>query len=207
MMSKTEFVKMVEQSFERILRQYGFTVADGTDASAILVTDRIFVSVIYDKARAFEVLVNLGRFSDATTSKVPFNLGEVFREFAVPNSSQRSYLQSASISRVAEFLESVSIALAEHCDQILRGEEDAFNRVEIRRTIEAREYTLRVQLEGIRKDADLAWQQKNYNAYASLLSGLEPVLTDGDKKKLAFAANHDLGHVVPEPKDLRSQSG
>jgi len=98
MMSKTEFVKMVERSSERISRRYGFTVTDGTDASAILVTDRTMVSVIYDKARAFEVLVTVGCLSDATTSKIPFNLGEVFREFAVPNASNRSYLQSFSIS-------------------------------------------------------------------------------------------------------------
>lgn len=173
---------------EELIAAHGFRLRDGDESCVALDSSSVIISFAYDRVRAFELNVSIATKSKEEAGTIPFSLGEVMREFNVPRSKERSYLQSSSLEQVAIFVRDVCEALIQYCKPILDGDAAAFERVRAGRAIASKQYTLELRLAGIRKEVDEAWRTKDYSKYRALLAGLESVLSESEKKKLEFAA-------------------
>lgn len=171
-----------------IIREYGYRVAESDDGYVRLDSDNASIQVVYDRRRSFEVAVTFSEQENGNLlRRIPFNLGEVYREFEVPESSKRCYFQSADVANVRAFLADTCGLLLDHCRPILAGDRDAFEAVNERRSREAESYTRQVQMAAVRKQADDAWRNKRFEEFVNLLGTFRDALSDAEKKKLDYA--------------------
>ena len=184
----SSFRDAVLASCKELIADRGFNLRVGDESYVALESRGAIISFSYDRNRAFETNIGIATKSMEEAGIIPYNLGEVMREFNVPRSKERSYLQSSSLERVAEFVKDAREALIQYCKPIVDGDPVAFEKVRNRRAVESKQYTLEVMLAGIREEVEEAWRTKNYSKYRGLLAGFEPVLSESEKKKLAFAA-------------------
>lgn len=186
-MTLVGFRDVVIAGCKKLICEYGFRLRNGGESYVEIESNNVVISFAYDRVRAFEVNVGIGLKSMEESGGIPYNLGEVMRQFNVPRSEERSYLQSSSLERIADFVNEACEALIEHCKPILVGDQVAFESVRSKRAGESKRYTLEIGLDSIRKEADEAWRAKDYAKYRGLLTGFESVLTESEKKKLEFS--------------------
>lgn len=182
------FESIVREAFASVIERYGFRVVNADDSHVRMDSENSTIIAQYDCRRSFEVGVNFSELVDGDVKRrIPFSLGEVFREFSVPNAGEIDFLQSSDLSRVREFLSTAAEYLERYSQRILLGDGDAYSAVNERRSREALAYTQQVQLEGVRAKADTAWREKRYQEFVDLLKPLEAGLSIAERKKLEYA--------------------
>jgi hypothetical protein len=186
-MSINTFQDAVVDSCDALMQEYDFAVCTAGDSHVSLASELVSIAFHYDRARAYELSIAISRKSFEVRGVIPFSLGEVLREFNVPKANSSSYIQSPSIDSIAQFIREVCELLMAFCAPVLKGEPRAFENLRARRAAESQHYTVSVRLAGIRKDVDEAWRAQDYTKYRNLLTGLESVLSEVEKKKLGFA--------------------
>lgn len=184
----SSFRDAVLASCKELIANHEFNLRVGDESYVALESRGVIISLAYDRTRAFDLNIGITTESMEEAGIIPYNLGEVMREFNVTRSKERSYLQSSSLQRVAEFVKDACDALVQYCGPVLEGDSVAFEKVRNRRASESKQYTLEVRLAGIREEVEQAWRTKDYPKYRGLLSGFESVLSESEKKKLEFAA-------------------
>lgn len=185
---RLSFESIVREAFASVIERYGYRVVNADDSNVRMDSENSTIIARYDCRRSFEVGVNFSELVDGEVRRrILFSLGEVFREFSVPNAEEIDFLQSSDFSRVREFLSTVADNLERYCQRILLGDDDAYSAVNERRQREALAYTQQVQLEGVRAKADTAWREKRYREFVDLLEPLEAGLSIAERKKLEYA--------------------
>lgn len=189
MATDIEFRTHVLDAMDPIIREYGYRAVDSDDSYVRLDSDNASIQVVYDRRRSFEVAVTFSEQENGNLlRRIPFNLGEVYRQFAVPEASKRCYCQSADVAKVHAFLAETCGLLLDHCRPILAGDRDAMKAVNERRSREAAYYTRQVQVEAVRKQAEDAWRNKRYAEFVNLLGRFRDALSYTEKKKLDYAS-------------------
>lgn len=188
MNSHPTFESLVRDAFASILRRYGYRVVEADDNNVRLDSVDSTIIVRYDRRRSFEVGVNFSELENGQPKRrIPFSLGEVFRDFSVPNATKIDFLQSSDLNSVRKFLVTAAENLENYCASILRGEHAAFSSVNERRSREALAYTQQVQIQSLRPKADIAWREKRYQEFVDLLGEFKSDLPIADQKKLEYA--------------------
>lgn len=191
MYANKDFRLIVRKAMSTVMDAYGYDVveSESDDCYVRLDSTRSSIQVLYDCHHSFEVAVTFSELENGCLlRRVPFNLGEVFRECEVPDSPRHCYFQSTEISKVEEFLTATSDLLLRYCDSILNGDPQAFAAVNERRKREAAAYTNQVQIDSVRKQADDAWRNQRYEEFISLLREYKDWLSDADRRKFEYAS-------------------
>lgn len=188
MNSQATFESLVRNAFASIIQCYGYRVVDANDSSVRMDSVDSTIIVQYDRRRSFEVGVDFSELENGQPKRrIPFSLGEVFREFSVPNAANLDFLQSSDLSSVQKFLATAAENLDKYCGSILNGDPAAFASVNERRSREALAYTQQVRIQSVRTKADSAWREKRYQEFVDLLGEFKSVLPIADQKKLDYA--------------------
>lgn len=194
MNTRLTFETIVRDTFATVMERCGYQVVEADECSVRLDSENATIIVRYDCRRSFEVGVNLSELEDGRVKRrIPFSLGEVFREFSVPNSDEIDFLQTSDLSQVRQFLLTAAKNLERYCQRILDGDRDAFSAVSKRRSREAAAYTQEVQIQGVREKADAAWREKRYQEFVDLLEPFEEGLSVVERKKLDYAMKASTG--------------
>lgn len=185
---------IVRDTFALIIERYGYEVVEATDCNVRLDAACASVIVRYDCRRSFEVGIDFSELeSGVMKRRIPFSIGEVFREFSVPNAKKLDFMQSSDLSLVRKFLATAAENLDRYCSSILRGDSAAFASVNNRRSRESLAYTQQVQIQAIRKRADSAWREKRYQEFAELLGQFYTSLSKAEQKKVDYAMKASTG--------------
>jgi hypothetical protein len=188
MISKEIFSRNVESAFSVLITNYDFSVVESNDGYVRLDSPFVSIDVTYDFRNSFEVGIEFYELRDGVRyPTIPFNIGEVLREHSVPNAHNASFFQSSKEDDVLVFIRETAARLVHHCEPCLRGEPKTFAALAQRRSIEASEYTRKMQIESARVRAEEAWRKKNYQGFIAVYQGLADSLPESDKKKLEYA--------------------
>jgi hypothetical protein len=188
MIIKNMFSKNVESAFSVLIANYDFSIVESYDGYARLDSPFVSIDVTYDFRKSFEVGIEFYELRDGVRHPtIPYNLGEVFREHSVPDAHKASFFQNSNEDQVLVFLREAATRLVQYCEPCLRGEPKTFTALAQRRSIEAREYTRKMQIESARVRAEEAWRKKNYQGFIAVYQGLADSLPESDKKKLEYA--------------------
>lgn len=188
------FKAVVLGTFASIMSRYGYELVESDDSYARLDSHSSSIQVHYDRRRSFEVGVGFSELAiGELVRRIPFNLGEVFRECAVPDAGTASFFQSHNILEVRSYLASVAERLMNYCEPVLSGDRRFFEAVNHRRSVESAAYTRQVQLQSVRDEADRAWRDKEYQEFVNLLVEFRDMLPESDQKKLEYAERKLIG--------------
>lgn len=183
-----DFASDALNAFHPIIVEFEYAVVASGDSYVRWNSENASIEIEYDRRRSFEVGIGFSRQRlGVLLTRTPFNLGEVYREFGVPDASDVSFLQSSDYSRVLQFLKSSCEILHARCQTLLAGSNDAFSALEKRRAQEAEAYTQEIVLAGIRQQADRAWRDHRYEDFVKLLGEEEHSLTPSELSKLDYA--------------------
>jgi len=178
-----------------IIREYGYRLFESDDRYVRLDSDTTSIQVAYDRRGSFDINVSFSEQENGVLlRRFPFDLGEVYRGFGVPDASNRCFLQSKDLSKVSAFVKATCDLLLEHCHPILRGDREAFAAVNDRRTREAATYTRQIRVEAVREKAEKAWRNEEYKEFVNLLGEFRDMLSDAERKKLDYASRKVVGH-------------
>lgn len=166
------------------LRHFGMTPSGDGDEVAMFMSSTAALTVSYDRTLSHEVGIEIGRVG---SSEIPFNLGEIFREYEIAASS---FFQTSDQKLAVDFVKQSLEQLVSHAAPVLRGDEAAFQRLSTRRNFEARSYTTQMRLASIRPRAEDAWRAHNYLEFARLMEPVAQDLAATDLRKLSFARSH-----------------
>jgi hypothetical protein len=182
------FRAVVMDSFASVMSMHNYVLIASSDSYVRIDSHDTSIQVHYDYRRSFEVGVEFCELVNGKCCRrIPFNLGEVFREFEVPDANSISFFQSCDILEVHRYLVFIADILVSCCEPILAGDRSYFMSLNNRRSIESAEYTRHVMLRSVRNSADQAWHANEYQQFVDLLAEFEDVLPRHDQMKLEYA--------------------
>lgn len=189
MLTNQQFQQDVVRAFRKIMDDHAFIVAFADDCYIRLDSQKVSIHVRYDQHRSYEVDVSFELHGEKSSVRVPFTLGEIYREMKVPSASECSFLQTSEYPKVVSFLNSTCQILQSYCSHILKGDPTAFEAVKNRRTTEAAEYTRHVQFDSVKEKAAKAWSEKKFRDYVDLMRGFYDILSESERKKVFYASS------------------
>jgi hypothetical protein len=185
-----KFSTAVHLYFGTLAGRFDLQCTASTDQFVRFQNKKVFLHVIFDAGRSFEIGVEIGQLSTTGLPERPFNLAEILRLQNAPDTGyveklqvSESAAQENAISRLAELTEKYAVGL-------LEGNELDFLRQAKFRDIECAEYALSRDLRRARQDAENAWAKQDYLGVVKAYRPLEAVLTQAEKKRLAYAEKH-----------------
>ena len=179
------FVEAVNKYFLFLKSTYNFKVLTINDSYIRFESARVFINIQIDSGRTFEISITLGELSKKyENSERAFGLDEILRMQKV---NENTYILATSIDAIDSSAERLSFLLQKHCKEFLKGSELEFMRLSKYRDSQCTAYEERVYLEQKRKEAELAWKNKNFQSVVDAYLSIENHLSPAEVKKLSYS--------------------
>lgn len=173
------------ESFRLLVDDYSFREVVIEPAIIRWESGSVFVRCNFDVGRSYEVMVELGQVTKEPER--PFNFGEFLRSQNVPDCDWPSGYSALSQYALDELLKTLSRLLSKHGQALLRNDKEAWRKLIDLRERECREFALQRELRYARKDAVVAWDQKDYARFAAQLTPFREHLEESELAKLKYA--------------------
>lgn len=175
------------QDFDFLEKDYGFKCTKTEPWLIKHVSDVVFVDILFDGYRSYELGCELGRNDDFEGSlERPFDLGEIVKykepEKDIPTGFQVT--NKESLKRCCGLL---ADQLKVYAHEFLTGSMDAFTLLTDFRNRECEEYAVKRDLGFMRSQLDAAWQNRDYKKVIKLLFPFKEKLKQSELKKLEYA--------------------
>jgi hypothetical protein len=182
------FTKLAQDKFSFLVDKYGFRCVTATPFYVRFESNKIFVTINYDKNRSYEVDVEIGQ-KDALFNEMerPFSLSEILREKGVAEKETYKTYQAADPICLANCVSRLSRWLEIYAAEFLQNDRFSFKRLSDFRKKECDQYELETKLFHIRSEVHIAWNKKDYPRVSELYQSVENYLSEAEKKKLTFA--------------------
>ncbi|MDG2332927.1 MAG: hypothetical protein P8Q97_01765 [Myxococcota bacterium] len=170
-------------------KDYGFTCAEDDCNRVRFDSGRVFVQVVYDATRSFEVTVEMGQ---PDCEGPPYNFAEFLRAFAVADHLELSAVQAADVVVARKFVERFAEVLQRHGTAVMRGDEEGFRKLQAQRNSDCNAYERERRLERGTSVAERAWNDGDYGGVVAALTPVEGDLSAAQRKKLELARKRSL---------------
>ncbi|WP_353666536.1 hypothetical protein [Marinomonas sp. THO17] len=185
------FGSLVRKSFNFLISEYGFSVVKEDGFQVRFENDDVFLTVHYDANRSYELDVEIGQLKVLFNGEErPFNLGEVLRTERAAEGRGYRALQASDSDALESCITKLAALVSLNAKDYLLDNKFSFKRLSNLREEECNQYELKMKLEGVRREAQMAWQDKDYAKVVSLYKPVESIITEAEKKKLSFAEKH-----------------
>ncbi|CAN5885740.1 MAG: hypothetical protein USCGTAYLOR_01273 [Chromatiales bacterium USCg_Taylor] len=181
------FSRAVFQYFNFLCSDYGFTV---TDQSATLVrfeSNDVFINVYHGRA-SYELGVEIGKFDDPSGTR--YRLPTIIEAFMGNTVGQKGVFQASSPDAICSSIEHLAQLVSSYCSALLRGDDDAFDRVRKASKHISEELTEHYTRGVLRRRAEQAWQNKDYADVVRVYEKILHTLTSIERKRLEIARKH-----------------
>ena len=177
------FTESATEAFKFLTCEFHFEIT-ATSAASVTYEKRGFeVCVHYDAYQSFGIGVTLGwKCSDEPR----FNLGEALRSCGAPETLASTF-QCSNPEKLQPLLLKLADNMKKHCSRILRLEDEALNQLLNQRNLECSDFNAARELRYAREDAESAWKNQDFAQVVDVLSPLESLLSDTDRKRLSIA--------------------
>lgn len=182
------FAKLAQDEFSFLVSKYNFRCAAATNYVVRYESDEVFVAVRYDATRSYELDVEIGQLNVLYGGEErPFNLGEVLRLEGVAEKENYTFFQASDSVALTNCVARLSSLLSAHAAELLQNNKFSFKRLSDLREKECDQYELETNLAHIRREAQIAWKNRDYPKVASLYKPVENAISELERKKLVFA--------------------
>lgn len=173
------FVDHVLSAFAFLLR-LGFVVTRCEATFVRFEKDNVFVNVYHGRA-SYQVGLELGRLLDGDV----YSLHELFRVLA-PSEIEQARCQTTNSEVLRQCLASIAATIEQHCDALLAGNANAFEKVGATIAPLRKAATLQAQFGATIDRADKAWELKDFSKAADLYERSAPALDETRMRRLEY---------------------
>lgn len=173
------FVDLVLSAFAFLLR-LGFVVARREATLVRFEKDNVFVNVYHGRS-SYQVGLELGRLRDGDM----YSLHELIQELA-PNDIERARCQTTDPEVLRQSVTSIAATIERHCDTLLAGNANAFEKVDAAVAPLRKAATLQAQFGATIDRADKAWESKDFSKAADLYERSVPALDETRMRRLEY---------------------
>lgn len=184
----TAFIDTVLQYFDQLAARHGLRCVSSTPAGVRFENEKVFLQVMFAAGGSFEVGVEIGEIQvSAEQPERPFNLSEVLRLHAAPDTTYVERLQATKPDVLINAIERLAVLTEKYAADLLDGNPSEFLLLGEFRDKDCAEYALSRDLRYAREDAEKAWVAKNHFAVVKAYKPLESELTAVERKRLEFS--------------------
>jgi len=179
-----KFNYSVRSSFQFLTDDYNFELVKEEITFVRYETDQLFVN-IYHGRLSYELGFECGLKSKGEESR--YRLNTILRGLMGDTHKKQTFYQASNKEAVANCLSKIASIVKEYCSSLLRVEDSAFAKVELASANEGRELTKKYTIGPVRKQAEQAWKNKEYEKVRSLYKTIEDKLSSIELKRLKYA--------------------
>ncbi len=183
--SQLAFVSSAKSAFQFLITEYGFSIIEEEPTFIRYETTAVFIN-IYHGRQSYEIGFECGlkRIEEASRYRLPVILlgllGEKAREI-------RAYYQANEQEVIANCLVKLASLVKDYCSPVLQGDDIAFARIANVSSSENRALTEKYSIDPIKRKAEAAWSDKNYEKVISLYGSIKGSLSEIEKKRFDYA--------------------
>jgi hypothetical protein len=187
---KIDFENLTRSAFA-FLSDGGFRIVESDIGRVRFESERVYVEVLFDAQRSFEVGVQIGLVDALGPGKErPFSLPEILRLRRIPEAGRLDGAQATTANVLCDLLTALARNTRDHARDFLAGDANSYRELASFRELETGKYAQEQRLRYMRADADAAWASKNYPAVVKAYSSDPSLLTAAERKRLEYAQKH-----------------
>jgi len=180
-----EFTEIADEALGDLLNAHGFVLVDKEHDLAVFESATCTLTVGHDSQRSSEVFIGLNR-RDGTRGP-DFNFSEVVRAASVPSCLQPTGYAVRDEKSVRHLLQTMAALLATYCVPLLRGDSNAWSKLELQRDADANQYATENRVRLALNGATGAWHAKDFAKIVEILGPVRAMLGASDLAKLEYA--------------------
>lgn len=150
-------------------------------------SDTVFVNVYHGRS-SYELGVEVGRLADGEDSR--FRLPTIVAALGDGEKEPKSFFQASEREAVRSCLAQLGGLVKSYCTDLLRGDEEAFRRVQRVAERIGDELTEHYAHAPLRRKAEAFWAEKKYVDALLIYEQFSDSLTPIERKRVAFAKRH-----------------
>jgi hypothetical protein len=184
--SRLGFAEAVLANFE-FLRSYELKPVERDSTFVRFESKAVFVNVYHGRA-SFEIGVEVGLKSRPEKYGLDYIVSWAGSSaWKAEGFGRGTMFQVSSREGVQQFVPKVAQLLRKYGDPFLRGDRAFYARLEEENRRRSADYTNRQMLDGARKDAEVAWREKDFARVVEIYGNMRDGLTAIEAKRLAYA--------------------
>lgn len=185
------FISLVLEKFRFLCIEYKFYVVQKDDYLIRFESNEVFLTVHYDASRSYELDVEIGQLTSLFNGQErPFNLGEILRTEGVAAGKKYKAFQAMAPDVLESCISNLALLVYMNAKSYLLNNAFSFKRLSDFREKECEQYSLKKKLVSVRRDAQVAWSNKDYLKVIALYKSIEPMINEIEKKKLCIAQKY-----------------
>lgn len=181
---RLDFVDLVLSAFA-FLPRLGFVVARREGTFVRFENDNVFVNVYHGRA-SYQVGLELGRIRESDI----YSLHELLSATA-PADTEQARCQTTDPQVLGRCLSSIAMTIQQRCDLLLKGDTDAFEKLDAAVAPGRRAVTLQAQFGAVIDRADKAWESKDFSKATALYERSQPALDETRMRRLEYLKKHE----------------
>jgi len=193
-MKPEEFVLLVQNTFAFLERECDFTFSWRGGFIVRFNSPRVFVTVVYDATRSYELGVQMGLQAGIEYDvERPFEIWEMLRVVGQGELPEAKSVIQSRTSDLRKHLETLADLVRHYASTLLTGDLHLFRELGRQRDADTAAYALKTALSYARRNAEKAWKQERYEAVVEELESVLDRLSPSEHKMLAIARRQLAG--------------
>ncbi|HEU5233726.1 MAG TPA: hypothetical protein VFU50_12760 [Terriglobales bacterium] len=197
------FREAVLSSF-KFLSDAGFHPVEKQTTFVRYESSEVFVNVFHGRA-SFELGLEIGRLREPKRTLSLYDIVAWAGGEKTEDLGQHVAFQVSSREDVQKFVPKLAALAKKYSAPFLRGDHAAFDSAFAIQSERWEKYVTKVNLSGVRKSAEAAWQAKDYAQVVALYDTMRKNLTEVEAKKLSYAEKQSTAGVGSRASRTRKQ--
>ena len=190
---KLGFAEAVLGAFDFLVKDFGFRCVESEMTFVRYESPDVFVNVYHGRA-SYEIGVEIGLVNNPWgRAEPPFTIRDIveFNGAEKETGFTRVVTFSANDPALVEkFVNKLADFVKRYAESELKGDLRIYEQLRSFVLNESAKYTKELKISQIKREADKAWQQKDYASLVKLYEQVEESLTPAEAKKMEYAKRH-----------------
>jgi hypothetical protein len=182
------FEEAVRQSF-RFVDDYGLLLVESGPTFVRYESKDVFLNVYHGRA-SYEMGVEIGRLSKQAEKLNLYDVLNAKNALIKEGLSGHTTFQASSREHVLMLVPKLSSLVKEYADLLLQADDEEYRTVLEQESRRAAEETRAFQLNQVRRSAEQAWHDKQYDRLIDLYGPWRKHLTESETMKLSYSERH-----------------
>jgi hypothetical protein len=189
------FVDLAQRAFSFLLGAE-FRLVNSDTTRVRYESNKVSVTIEWE-VRSGELNAFIGLQSEVGEVGSVFSLSDILAMEKQDVPGRKMPFQVSEEDRLGPFLEMMAEDMQLHAQRALTGDRMFFRRLDAFRNAQSDAYMCDMELRRVRAEADIAWQQHDFNKLVVLYTLIESRLSTSEKAKLTYAKKHRPNYQEP----------